>query len=241
MSSDARSDALRVLAEFLVAESTLGETLQRVSEITIDALPGAEIAGITMLDERGQATTAVFTDPDSPEIDQGQYESGRGPCLDAWRRKEVVRVPDMHEAADEYPEFSSLALEHGVLSTLSLPLVAAGKGIGALNLYSRQQNGFTEADAELGEDLATAASIVLANASAYWQVFELSEHLQRAMDSRAVIDQAKGILMARTAGLDADAAFAILARASQRENVKVREIARRIIDGEAPPAPDQGA
>ncbi|MDQ3895834.1 MAG: GAF and ANTAR domain-containing protein [Actinomycetota bacterium] len=237
MVSDPRAQALRALATFLVTDVTLGETLHRVAEVATDGIKGAEVAGIAMLDASGRATTAVYTDEESPQVDQAQYESGRGPCLDAWRQARTVRIDDMTMAADHYPEFARASLDHGIESTLSLGLVAGGKGVGALNLYARTTYAFTEADEELGEEIAAAAGAVLTNAHAYWSAFELSEGLREAMNSRAVIEQAKGILMAGSPTLDPDGAFDVLRRASQRENLKLREIAQRIVQRRPPPPP----
>src|SRR5436305_1678197 len=189
--ADARATALRAISQFLVAESSLSETLLRISQITTDAMPAADMAGIAMLDEKGTASTAVFTDPESPEIDSAQYESGYGPCLDAWRLKRVIRIDDMVAAEADYPQFSRLAVSHGVHSTISLPLTAGVEGVGALNLYARQSHGFTDDDEAMGVDLATVAAVVLANATAYWSAFELGEQLSEAMRSRAAIEQAK--------------------------------------------------
>jgi len=218
------------LSQFLVSTSSVGDTLQRVAEITTQALPAAKMAGISMLSEKGKPTTTIFTDEESPQIDASQYESGRGPCLDAWRQQRVVRIDDMALAASEYPEFSATAQEHGVQSTLSLPLFADGAGVGALNRYAATTEGFSVEDEETGTDLAAAASNVLANASAYWDARNLGEQLTEAMKSRAEIEQAKGILMAQSPGITADDAFDLLRRASQRENMKLREVARRIVD-----------
>ena len=230
MSSNHAGEALNALSQFLVAESSLGDTLLRVSEITTDALPGAEMAGIALLGEDGRPTTGIFTDEQAPEIDSAQYESGNGPCLDAWRHGKVVRLDDMVSGSEQYPEFAAAASAHGVESTLSLPLLAGGRGLGALNMYARKPNAFTVDDESLGVNLAAAAAIVLANASAYWDASQLNEQLTEAMRSRAVIEQAKGILMARSPELGPDDAFDVLRRASQRENLKLRHIAQRIVD-----------
>jgi len=103
-------------------------------------MPSAAIAGIT-LDDGGHPSTGVYTDDESPRIDLAQYESGRGPCLDAWRQRRIVRIDDMRQAMEEYPEFARSAMEHGVGSTISLAMVIGGEGIGALNLYARTTNG----------------------------------------------------------------------------------------------------
>ena len=136
----------------------------------------------------------------------------------------------MSVAASEYPDFARLAQERGVQSTLSLPLMAGGSGVGAMNLYAKTLKGFSEEDEALGCDLAAAAAIVLANATAYWDSRHLAEQLTEAMQSRAVIEQAKGMLMARSPGMTADEAFDVLRRASQRENVKLRDIAMRLVE-----------
>jgi GAF domain-containing protein len=239
MSSDPRAIALRALATFLVTDASVGETLHRVADVATAALGGAEFAGIAMLGADGRATTAVYTDEMSPEVDKAQYESGRGPCLDAWRQGRTIRIDDMTAVTETYPEFSRAALDRGIPSTLSLALVAGGRGIGALNFYARRERAFTNEDEQLGEELAAAAATVLANSSAYWSAFELSEGLSEAMRSRAVIEQAKGILMAASPELDADGAFDLLRRASQRENVKLRDIAQRIVERRRAPSPSR--
>lgn len=232
---DPRAKALSALARFQVTEASVGETLHRIAVITLDAMPAAAIVGMTMLGDDEQPTTAVYSDEESPEIDAAQYREGKGPCLDAWRENRVVRVRNAEDCAAEYPAFATACREHGVLSTLSLPMTAGDVSIGALNLYARVPDGFTDDDEAIGLDLAGAAGSVLANAAAYWTAFELGQHLGTAMETRAVIEQAKGMLMAQSPGLSADDAFDLLRRASQRENVKLNEIARRIVSRAAAP------
>ena len=176
----------------------VGETLRQVADINVAALPGAEFVGITMLDEEEHPATAVFTDEQSPVIDQAQYETGRGPCLDAWRTKRVIRLDDLERVDPDYGEYAQACMDHGIRSTLSMPLVAADKGVGALNFYSATTTGFSAEDEEVAADLASAVSAVLANASAYWGAYDLSQQLTEAMQSRAVIEQAKGMLMVVT-------------------------------------------
>lgn len=230
MRADTSAEALRALSQFVVSKVSLGETLLRVSQLTTDAIPAADMAGISLLGADGKPTTGIFTDIEAPEIDAAQYASGRGPCLDSWRLGKLIRLDDIDEGEADYPEFTDAARAHGIRSTLSLPLVAGDDAAGALNLYSRTAKGFTVEDEDVGTTLASAAAIVLVNASAYWQAAQLSEQLSQAMQSRAVIEQAKGILMARSPRITAEEAFDLLRKASQRENVKLRDIAQRIVD-----------
>jgi GAF domain-containing protein len=234
MSAAPLTDALRALSRFLVADASFGDTLQRVSEIAVAAIGPAEFLGIAMLGSDGRPTTGVFTDPASPEIDRAQYDSGNGPCLDAWREMRTVRLDDLDAASGTYPEFAAAAQAHGIRSTLSLPLVAGEQGVGAMNLYASTAGAFSDEDEQLGGTLATAAAVVLANAAAYWDARQLSEQLSTAIRSRAVIEQAKGILMARSPHLDADDAFDALRRMSQQENLKLRQVAERVVAQRSP-------
>lgn len=238
---DARAAALGALVSFQVTETTVGQALHRIAEITQEAVPAADVVGMSMFDDNGKPTTAVYTDPDSPEIDQAQYDDDKGPCLDAWRNNTVLRVRRVQDSAAEYPRFARACLLHEVHSTLSLPMRAGAVALGAVNLYSRVEDGFSDEDEELGTDLAAAGAAVLLNVSAYWSAFDLTSQLNEAMESRAVIEQAKGMLMAQSAGLSADDAFALLVKVSQRENLKVREVARRIVTrGERGEAAENG-
>jgi GAF domain-containing protein len=127
-----------------------------------------------------------------------------------------------------WPEFARIALAHGIHATLSLPLLARGEGLGALNLYAQQEDAFTDAHEKLAVIFADQASIALANAQVYWDARELSENLTEAIRTRETIGQAVGILMA-AGGRSPEVAFQILASASQRENRKVRDIASEIV------------
>jgi GAF domain-containing protein len=241
MSEEVAAEAMEVLSRFLVADTSLEDTLTRVAELTVGAIPAAAFVGIALLDDAERVTTAIFTDEQAPQIDQAQYDERRGPCLDAWREQRIVRIDDVAvEGPAAYPAFSQACLDHGIHSTLSLPLVASDQGVGALNLYAEDATAFSPADQEVGCQLATAASVVLANAAAYWGAYDLSQQMDEAMQSRAVIEQAKGMLMARSSGLSADDAFELLRRASQREDVRVRDIAQRIVERRPLASPPEG-
>ena len=236
------AQSLVALSRYFVGDGTPKETLDRVARLAVDAVPTAEMSGITMVVE-GRAKTAVFTDDRAPEIDSAQYETGIGPCLDAFRHQEVVRIDDTTKD-ERWPAFSAAAAAHGVRSVMSLPLVANHEGLGALNFYSRA-TAFSDDDVQVGQSFATQAAVVLANTQAYWDAHQLSQDLSTAMQSRAVIEQAKGILMG-TQRCGPDEAFQILVRASQRENRKLREIAEEVVgraqEGPRPkPAPGRGA
>jgi GAF domain-containing protein len=219
------SDAFDALARFFVHDGTLGDTLLQVAELACKAGP-ADMAGITMLVD-GVASTGVFTDSEAAEIDEAQYQSEHGPCLDAFRDQSVYWI-DSTAADVRWPEFVRTAAHHGIKSTLSLPITARDESLGALNLYSRTEAAFREADIERMMTFAAHSAFVLINAQVYWDARNLNENLNQAMRSRATIDHAVGIVMA-TGGKNSQEAFQVLVRASQRENRKLREIATEVV------------
>src|SRR4051794_285742 len=153
-----------------------------------------------------------------------KYREDKGPCLDAWREKRVVILPRIEEEAGQYPGFAAACLGHGVVSTMSVPMVSSERAIGAMNFYAKTHDAFSADDEKLGTALGHAAATVLVNASAYWTALDLSQNLEQAMRTRASIEQAKGMLMAGSPGMTPDEAFDLLRRASQRENVKLHQI-----------------
>ena len=218
---------MAALSRFFVGGGTLGQTLTRVSDLTVEAISAADLAGITMVVE-GRDRTPVFTDETAPEIDQAQYDSNEGPCLSAFREMRITQIQSTREDGP-WPAFRKVAAGRGIYSTMSFPMIVDKQAIGAMNLYSHRDRAFGEEDLETGELFASQAAIVLANAQAYWDARELSQGLGEAMKHRAVIEQAKGILMGAQGSLE-DEAFELLVNASQRENVKLREIAQRLVN-----------
>lgn len=226
MSESPLSESLSALSRFLVGDGTLEGTLLQVSELTVDAIPAASLTGITLLVD-GRRRAAAFTDEAAREIDQAQYDTGEGPGLDAFREQKIVLV-DSTEEDGRWPAFREAAVAHGVRSSLSLPLVVGKVSLGAMNLYGVEPRSFQTADRDTGTVFAAQAAIVLANAEAYGDAISLSERLSEAMSRRAVIEQAKGMLMVAQR-CDEEEAFTLLVQASQRENVKLRDVARRIV------------
>jgi len=219
-------EALLALTRYFVGDDTLGQSLHRVADLTMTALPQTDHVGITLMVD-GRPGTAVFTHPEVPEIDRAQYRTGEGPCLDAFRTGEPFQIKSTLEPG-RWQEFRDSAARHGVLSTLSMPLIATQGSIGALNLYAETIDAYGDADVATASTFAAQAAFVLANAQAYWDARDLSENLQQAMVSRATIEQAKGIIIA-TSGCSAEEAMKLLIEQSQHENVKVRDLAAEIV------------
>jgi GAF domain-containing protein len=208
-------------------DKVVESALQQIVELVCAALDSCSMAGVTLLDPSGPHTVAA-TNEATERVDAFQYKAESGPCLDAYRNQEMHRV-DSTEQDERWPEFFELARSEGVRSVLSYPLVVHNDGIGALNLYGERAYAFDEEDERIGQAFATHATITLTHARGSWRNGKARQSLERALETRGVIDQAKGILMART-GADADQAFESLRRASQRSNRKVFDLAQEIVE-----------
>jgi GAF domain-containing protein len=217
------------LSHVVVPNEDVDTTLQRVADLALQEVDDCDMAGITLLRD-GKPVTAVFTDAEAPEIDAAQYDSGSGPCVDAFRTGTILQIADTTQET-RWPDFCDQASKAGVRSTLSLPLVVGDTSLGALNLYSYTPLGFSEHSTALV--FAAQAAVVLANSQAYWAAHHLSGQLEIALTSRAAIEQAKGILMA-TRRCTADEAFELLRAESNTTNRKLRDVAADVVRGIKP-------
>lgn len=224
--------ALADLADLLLAEEDLGRALQRSVEMLVRAVPGADLASVSVLDGDAAETVAASNER-VWAIDSDQYAEGDGPCLEAARTGEVVRT-GVEEARQRWPGFARSARAAGVESYLSCPLLIDEEFAGSLNLYSEQPHGFADFDVALLRLYATAACAAIGNARRYVRARDVAGQLKVALDSRAVIDQAIGALMARHQ-ITAGEAFAELSRQSQDTNVKLRDIAAGLVAGLSSP------
>jgi GAF domain-containing protein len=225
------------LFEVLLPDVPLTDVLDRVVGLAVRTIPGCAFAGITM-SQHGQPQTPVYTDERSPRVDQVQYDNDSGPCLDAFRSGDLNLIVDT-TSEKRWPAFCQAAAAVGICSTLSVPMDLEGNReelVGALNLYSERAGAFDDDAVTSARSYAQQAAILVANARAYWGAKEQTEQLTQALESRATIEQAKGVLMCES-GMDPDAAFQILVRASQRENRKLRVIAAEIVERTQRPHP----
>ncbi|GAA3730796.1 GAF and ANTAR domain-containing protein [Salinactinospora qingdaonensis] len=220
--------ALSELTQVLAIEESMEESLQRILVLAMRLIPGCHAASITVLDDSGMPKTIVATDDDTFRLDQGQYQLDDGPCLDAARRHTINRC-DVEAAEQVWPRFTEIAKSMGLRSYLSAGLVVEGHPLGALNLSSREPAGFDALDEAFISMFSTPVASAIAGRDRYQRTSELAVNLERAMDSRAVIDRAIGIVMAQ-ARCDADVAFERLRTASNNQNIKLREIAARVVE-----------
>ena len=214
------------LARVVLADRELGDVLTEITGIARRAMPSIEAASITLI--RGEKPfTAAYDGQMALDADELQYERGYGPCMDAGRAGQMLLIDDMR-SDQRWPDYAQHAAAHGVLSSLSVPLPFQGATIGALNTYAGRPRFLDDNDVEIAEEVAAWVAIAVGNAEAAARTSEDPNHLRTAMMSRAVIEQAKGILMERHK-IKEDEAYTILTHASQRTNTKLRDVAAELV------------
>ena len=216
------------IARILIAEADPEATLQRIVSLAVETIDGCEHAGISVID--GNAVTSPASSDEVPAIvDRIQSETGEGPCVDAIREHEVFQTGRLSEER-RWPTFTPLAVaESKIESILSLRLFDQGATMGALNLYSTQLDAFDDRD-------VAVATVFAAHAAVAWSTSRAIENLKAGMETRQLIGQAVGLLMVRQDMSEADALDA-LRRASQRLNIKLRQLAESIVRPPAGTAP----
>ena len=220
--------ALERLGRLSLRELSMDSLLQTVADLAKTVMPGNPEASVLLL-VKGRPTTVVSTGELATDLDETQYEQGQGPCLHAARTGDLTEIPDTR-ADDRWPDYLPRAVEHGNLSSLSIPLAIDQdeQVSGALNVYARRPDAFDEASRSVATRFAPYAAVAAGNLHAYQSARDMADNLQTALESRAVIDQAKGILIERFK-LTPDQAFQQLARASMLTNRKVRDIADHLV------------
>jgi ANTAR domain/GAF domain len=209
-------------------ENRLNRLLGTIVEGSVARL-GFDAATVTAR-HNGDMATVLTSDQRYIALDDAEYETGEGPCLEALTRLDPVYLKDMGQARERWPHFAQTAQNLGVNSSLSLHLpVGEGRLTASMNLYATQKLDLDDdqiaAAATVGEPVAEALKV----AEAYRVAVRLAENLAEAMRSRAVIEQAKGMVMAEHQ-ITADDAFALLTSLSQRTNRKLREVARELVE-----------
>lgn len=227
--------AFTELGRIRLAETDLNGVLARVAELAKRTLDGASEVSVTVI-RGGVPHTAAFTGGLAVRLDEWQYEPGEGPCLSAAATGEIVSIPKLCDEI-RWPRWTPRAVAAGAQSSLSIGLPMQDSVVGALNIYGTRPDAFDEHAVIVAQTFAGYAAVAIANAHLYHTAAALAGHLQNAMESRAVIEQAKGIIMGERRCTTEDA-FAILSKVSQDSNRKLRDVAAALVElAQRPPKP----
>lgn len=223
---------LRGVAGLVADARGVQDLAAQVAAFAARAIPGVDGAGVALLQPehitprlQTCAATAEFVN----NIDTAQYEElHEGPCITCMQTGRAA-VSGSLGSDDRWPHFGGRVARMGVHSALSLPLIVGEQVIGAINTYARGRDAFGEHAVDLGSQFAGSAAVSVHNAQLLASARERTEHLQRALGSRAVIDQAIGIIRSRS-GATAEEAVERLKRMSQADNVKLVVVAEHLVD-----------
>ena len=219
-------DAFGELAAITLADHTLSDVMDTLASLTQRTIPGAEEVSVTLVDG-GRATTTAYTGELALHRDERQYERGYGPCLDCIAGGETLHIASMRSET-RWSDYVAAARREGAGSSLSVPVPVQREVSAALNIYSTAEHAFADDAVQLASTFAAYAGVALANMHLYETQSRVAEQLQAAMTSRAVIEQAKGILMGAR-GCDASEAFDQLISMSQNTNRKLRDVAQALV------------
>ncbi|MDQ1700061.1 MAG: hypothetical protein QOG34_1924 [Frankiaceae bacterium] len=212
--------------DLMSTEQPLLQILDTLVSLARTALPPHVYTSITLV--RGdEASTAAFSGEVALNLDERQYALGHGPCLDAANAGEVVQIRDMQNET-RWAEFAAAAYKAGISSSLSVPLPVQRQMTGALNIYSPEPDTFDDATIRMAESFANHAAVAVATATLYETAATLAAQMRHAMESRATIEQAKGVLICKHQ-CDPEEAFRVLVKMSQTSHLKLRDVAARLV------------
>jgi GAF domain-containing protein len=220
-------NAFAELARIHVGAQPPHETLRHIAELAKQTLDEVKDVSLTVID-RGRPRSVVFTGPLAVDLDERQYEMGFGPCLDAAKTGQTIIV-DSRQDDTPYRDFARVADRAGVRHIVSVGMPLAQQSIGGLNIYRTTAAPYSAAFLQHAEVFAGYAAVAVANITSHAAALNEATNLRIAIDSRAGIEQAKGIIMARDR-CTPDEAFDMLTRISQQQNIKLRDLAKIIVD-----------
>lgn len=214
------------LGELRLTDTDLDTLVGEIGRLAIDGMDGW-IAAAASVVQRDRVATFGTSDVGVNSVDQAQYDAGRGPCVDAIKDGESQYF-DGNEIPARWRQVAEAAAEAGIYSILSFPLRVDGEVLGGLNFYSNERDALRLGQREEGLLFASQAAVTIANAQAYQGLASQVDQLEQALQTRTMIGQATGLLMAHE-GLTSEEAFQKLVQVSQTSNLKLRDIAERFV------------
>lgn len=220
------ADAFVVVADTLTADFDIIDLLHNLVNACVDLLD-VDAGGLLLADEAGELQLVASTSEQAQFVEVIQLSAGAGPCVDSFRQGIPVTVADMVNDGGAWPVFQAAALEQGFHAVFTTPMRLRGHILGAMNLFSRASGAPTEQDARIAQALADIATIGILQERSIRETHILNEQLQRALESRVLIEQAKGALAA-VGSLDMDEAFTALRSYARSHRMPLRDVAQQV-------------
>lgn len=223
------ANAFVEMAGSLTADYDVVELAQQLIENSMVLLPIAA-AGIVLVDPGGELHVLASSSEQSRLLELFQIQAGSGPCLEAFRTGRAVFVENLSAGEQRWPKFAERAAEYGLRAVSALPLRLREQRVGALNLFHAQPGSLSDSDIAIGQALADVAAIGVLHQRIRNHTEGLNQQLQTALNTRVVIEQAKGVLAERGA-IDVDRAFTLLRAHARRTNQRLVDVARDVVGG----------
>jgi transcriptional regulator with GAF, ATPase, and Fis domain len=241
MDTELLSDTFIDLADTMVADFDVIDFLHMLTDRSVRLL-SASAAGVLLADPRGQLRVAAASSEAAGLIELFQIQNDQGPCLDCFRTGQLVTAVGLDGLEQRWPRFAAAATQAGFGAVHALPMRLRDQVIGALNLFRAETDPLSPADLRVGQALADVATIGLLQERNVRRAETLAEQLQAALNSRVVIEQAKGRIAERMS-LDMDMAFTLLREYARNNNLRLTDVARQVIASPTadfpPPVPER--
>jgi transcriptional regulator with GAF, ATPase, and Fis domain len=222
------AEAFVVLGDTLVDDYDVIDLLHRLTTYCVRLLP-VDAAGLLLSDQRGNLRVVSSSTEHARLVELFQLEADEGPCLDCFHTSQPVAAGDLRESTARWPRFAVRAGQEGFRSVQALPMRLRSEVVGALNLFRSQPGLLRPADVRIGQALADVATIGILQERAVRRRDILAEQLQAALNSRVIIEQAKGVLAER-GHIDMGKAFTVLRDYARNHNQRLSDVARRVVD-----------
>lgn len=217
------------LADTLAADYDVVELAQQLIDNTMALLPIAA-AGILLGDASGELQVFASSSEQTKLLEVLQVEADVGPCLEAYRTGRPVLVADLEASAARWPAFAECAAKYEFRALTALPLRLRSERVGALDLFRNETGPMAAADFAVAQALADVATIGILHQRILMRSESVNQQLQTALNTRLIIEQAKGVLSERGA-IDMDRAFTLLRSHARSSNRRLADLAREVVDG----------
>lgn len=218
--------AFVTVADTLTADYDLIDLLHTLVEVCAEVLD-VDAGGLVLTDDGGELQLLASSNESADLVEIMQLSSGEGPCIDCFRTGTIVSVEDIAESGDQWPAFKAAALSQGFRAVHATPMRLRGQVLGALNLFSNEPGVLNSADAGVAQALADVATIGILQERSARETSIVAEQLQWALESRVVIEQAKGVLAALEE-IGVDEAFGRLRDHARSNNLTLRAVAEGV-------------
>jgi GAF domain-containing protein len=220
------TSAFVTLADTLTTEYDVVDLLDLLVRECTEILD-TEAGGLMLADSEGNLQLVASTSEQAELVEIMQLNAGAGPCLDCYATGEPVSVSNIEQLSDRWPEFRDAALEQGFRSVYAAPMKLRGNVIGTMNLLSTTLGDLNDRDIAVAQALTDVATIGILQERMIRESGLISEQLQRALDSRILIEQAKGVL-SQTGQMDMDGAFSTMRKYARKNQLSLHFVAEGV-------------